>query len=190
MSLMSNKDWEDELTAMRAAEKRVQCSAGRKVVVSRSAELSPCGKYRYTLWRSWAPISGLSRCVTWVMLNPSTADAQIDDPTIGRCIEFSQREQFDHLVVVNLYAYRSTDPRAMLRLDAAEARGPHNLDRLRDAIAQTEKTIVAWGNPGGGHLPPYLDGVGPLWCLGTNKNGSPRHPLYLRGDTPLVRWPS
>ncbi len=162
--------------------------AALKPVTGRSAEISACGKYRYTLWRSWAPVSGLSRCLSWVMLNPSTADASIDDPTIGRCIEFSQREGFDHMVVVNLYAFRSTDPSALWQMGYVDAVGPVNAWHVVDAVASTDQTIVAWGNPGGGHMPQLLRDAGPLWCLGTNKNGSPKHPLYLRGDTPLVRW--
>lgn len=159
-----------------------------KPVTSRSAEISPCGKYRYTLWRSWGPITGLSKCVSWVMLNPSTADAQIDDRTIGRCIEFSQREGFDHLVVVNLFAYRSTDPEALWKLPAGDARGPDNYLHVTNAVASTDKTIVAWGADGFSERPKALFGEMPLWCLGVNKDGSPKHPLYLRGDTPLISW--
>lgn len=181
MSLLSNADWENELAAMRAAEQRP---------VTRSAEISPCGKYRYTLWRSWAPVSGLSKHVAWIMLNPSRADADIDDPTIKRCIEFSKREGFDHMTVVNLFAYRSTDPNELWKLPRGAALGPDNSRHLIDAVTMTDKTICAWGNDGFYSVPWFLKDTGPLWCLGTNKNGSPRHPLYLRGDTPLVRWPA
>lgn len=155
--------------------------------MKRSAEISPCGRYRYTLWRSWAPITGLSKTVCWVMLNPSTADAETDDNTIRKCIHYSKREGFDHLVVVNLYAYRSTDPGALWGLGAEEARGPDNFRHVRDAVSMTDLTVCAWGNPGGPKR-PVMVGPGPLWCLGTNKDGSPRHPLYLPKSTPLVMW--
>ncbi len=159
--------------------------------ITRSAEISPCGKYRYTLWRSWAPIAHDSKTLTWVMLNPSTADAEMDDNTIKRCVHYSRREGFQHLVVVNLYAFRSTNPDVLWTMGAEDARGPENRDRVIDAITQTEATVVAWGNPGGPQAPPYIANLGVgLMCLGTNKDGSPRHPLYLPKSTPMVRWPA
>lgn len=157
--------------------------------MKRSAEISPCGKYRYTLWRSWAPVVHDSKTACWIMLNPSTADAETDDNTIRKCVHYSKREGFQHLVVVNLYAYRSTDPGALRGLGAEEARGLENYRHLVDAVTQTDIAICAWGNPGGPKAPAFLKNFGvSLWCLGTNKDGSPRHPLYLPKSTPLVRW--
>jgi hypothetical protein len=159
--------------------------------MKRAAEISPCGKYRYTLWRSWAPIAHDSKTLARVMLNPSTADDAVDDNTIRKCIHYSKREGFQHLIVVNLYAFRSTDPAALWTMGAEDARGPDNIDHVIGAITQTEATVVAWGNPGGPKAPPYIANLGVgLLCLGTNQNGSPRHPLYLPKSTPMVRWPA
>lgn len=153
------------------------------------ALISPCGKYRYTLWRSWAPIAHNSRTMCFFMLNPSTADAEIDDQTIRKCIHYAKREGFQHLMVVNLYAFRSTDPSALWTMGANDARGPDNITHVLDALMNCEQVVVAWGNPGGNKLPVWLDGLDfPVWCLGTNKDGSPKHPCYLANDTPLVRW--
>lgn len=156
-------------------------------ITSRGAEISPCGKYRYTLWRSWAPITGLSKLMVFVMLNPSTADGETDDNTIRKCIHFAQREKFDHMMVVNLYAFRSTDPNKLWGMGAEEVRGPDNFCHVRAAIASSDRVVCAWGNPGGAKR-WRLIGDGPLWCLGTNKDGSPKHPLYLAKNTPMVPW--
>lgn len=78
--------------------------------MERAAEFSGCGRYRYSLRRRWAD-GGPPAC--WIMLNPSTADAEKDAPTIRRCIGFSKAWGHNALVVVNLFALRSTDPTAL-----------------------------------------------------------------------------
>lgn len=80
----------------------------------RGAVISDDGRYRYRLWRTWAP--ELPR-MAWIMLNPSTADAEVDDPTIRRCVGFAKREGCGGIEVVNLYAYRSTDPSVLGTVD-------------------------------------------------------------------------
>ena len=148
------------------------------------AVISKCGKYRYTLERKWCE----GPTVLWVMLNPSTADAEKDDPTIRRCIAFSQREDFGSLIVENLYAYRSTDPSTIARMGAAEARGPENFMRMVDSAARAEYVICAWGTPGGKYIPQALESF-KLRCLGRTKHGAPKHPLYLAKTTPLEAFP-
>lgn len=161
-----------------------------------SAEISPCGQYRYTLTRE--PIA-LWRTQPWwqpavfCMLNPSTADAALDDPTIRRCRGFAERDgsMFNGIVVVNLYALRSKDPRALW--GHADPVGPEN-DRWIEQVVRDAGTVVcAWGT----NVQPWrvrrvveiLRGTGAsLLCLGTTKDGHPRHPLYVRGDQPLVPW--
>lgn len=159
-------------------------------VISRSATISGDEVYRYELTRSW-DFGG--RGVVWVMLNPSTADADVDDPTIRRCMRFSQREGFNRLKVVNLYALRAANPTALR--SHPDPVGPENLHYLKLALtAQWEwpLMIVAWGARGA-DLARGLSSLAavlrrPLFCLGTTRDGQPRHPLYVSGDTRIVPW--
>lgn len=157
--------------------------------VYKHAIISPDDLYRYSLWRAW----GAGKSLRFVMLNPSTADASLDDPTIRRCMGFARREGYDGLTVLNLYAYRSTDPKALLT--CADAVGPDN-DRhltahLMEAAAVRQPVVAAWG--ANAH-PDRVGRVLSLWpdvdwrCLGTTKQGAPRHPLYVRGDQPLISF--
>src|SRR5262245_13227298 len=107
-----------------------------------SAELSPCGRYRYALTRTWGDPK---KVVCWVMLNPSTADADQDDPTIRRCLGFSRAWGAGGLVVVNLFALRATDP-DQLRI-AADPVGPDNDSHLSTA-AFGRLVVAAWGARG------------------------------------------
>jgi len=165
--------------------------------VDKAARLSPDGRYRYWLRRRWAGRDGVGvryRLVTFVMLNPSTADAELDDPTIRRCQSFARSWGYDGIMVVNLYALRSTDPKG-LWLDGDPV-GPRNDSHLRIAafFAQYDDTpiVAAWGaNARPERVAevlaiPHMDR---LTCLGVTKDGSPRHPLYVRGDTPTTAWP-
>lgn len=157
-----------------------------------AAEISPCGVYRYSLSRPGdPPMPRGTPPAVFLMLNPSTADAELDDPTIRRCRGFAQRWGKAGIVVVNLYALRATDPRALQ--SHPDPVGPANGLRL-SSIAMCYKDVVcAWGK----HADParardvanmMLDNGVRLWCLGTNKDGSPKHPLYLSGATELVPW--
>jgi hypothetical protein len=159
--------------------------------IIKTAVISPCGKYRYRLTRAW----GNGWFLPFVMLNPSTADANFDDPTIRRCIGFARREGANAIVVVNLFAFRATDPKAML----AEPHrvGPEN-ERAIYEVAQDAKRakmpiICAWGAQAGNHAMftvDYLRAQGAaLMCLGKTKDGHPRHPLYVKGDHPLEIFP-
>jgi hypothetical protein len=150
----------------------------------KNAVISPDQKYRYWLFREWS-MSGPT--LGWVMLNPSTADASIDDPTIRRCIDFSQMWGYASLIVANKYAYRSTDPDVLKTMSADEAQGPENayyLSRLGD---NCHRVVCAWGNPGGKSIPMVVC-EGGLWHMGLTKSAAPRHPLYLPKTTELQRW--
>lgn len=156
--------------------------------VERSAVFSDDGVYRYRLERRWSP--GFT--VAWVLLNPSTADADTDDPTLRRIVGFSRRMGFGRAVVVNLYAYRATDPRELWR--AADPVGPDNDRHLRDAMAMHE-AVLAWGaNARPERIARFMEihrrapGAGHLHALATTAAGQPRHPLYLRGDLVMQRW--
>lgn len=151
------------------------------------ARISPCGQYRYELSRIW----GEGPVLSFVMLNPSTADASVDDATIRRCLSFAKRDGFDGLRVVNLFAFRATDPSVMAR--AVDPVGPENDAYLLDLFMTDGPAVVAaWGAGGGLHGRDVavrrlagMMGVD-LLCLGATQNGSPRHPLYVRADQPLV----
>lgn len=153
------------------------------------ATISKCGKYRYALTRYWG--GGPMAC--FIMLNPSTADASVDDPTIRRCIGFAKREGCGSLVVVNLYALRSTDPTALA--NHPHPTGPEWRGHLDAAIAHTDGPIIAaWGaHPGTSRqattvLDVLTDAGRAAFCLGKTKDGSPRHPLYVKGDAPLQNF--
>jgi hypothetical protein len=109
--------------------------------ITREARISECGRYRYTLMRRWGAKPG---GLTWIMLNPSTADAEQDDPTIRRCMTFTQKFGYDSMVVVNLFALRATDPRELL--DAEDPLGPENGIWVRKACHQGALVVAAWGS--------------------------------------------
>lgn len=144
-----------------------------------SATLSPCGLYRYHLTREWGDPS--SRCL-FVMLNPSTADASKNDPTVTRCINFAQAWGFGALDVCNLFAWRSTDPKALYL--ASDPTGPDNDATIRNVASDAECIVAAWGaHPAvgvrGGFVLDMLRGLAPeVLCLGQTKSGAPMHPLY------------
>lgn len=158
------------------------------------ALVSDCGLYRYKLWRSWD--ESLPACA-FVMLNPSTADAHQDDPTIRRCIGFAKAWGFGHLVVANLFAYRATNPKELKGV--ADPRGPGNNAQLFEVGRCCARVVVAWG--AGCRLPRRAprDAIAlaslrlartsePIQCLGKTKTGFPRHPLYVRADTEPVPY--
>lgn len=148
------------------------------------------GPYRYTLSRSWESGRGT---VNVVMLNPSVATHEVDDPTIRRCTELARAWGYRRLVVTNLFAYRATEP-AALRL-APDPIGPENDWHLRNSAWQdAEAVVVAWGAHGSylgraRSVVAMLTGgpraVGAPRCLGVTKGGQPRHPLYVASGTPL-----
>jgi hypothetical protein len=159
-----------------------------------SAILSDCGRYRYRLTRGDEPR------LPFVMLNPSTADAKFDDATIRRCLDFARRERRPGIEVVNLFAYRATDPRELERVD--DPCGPDNdahLIQLAQACATRpvgeRDLVVAWGAVAGDRVrharvvANLLAALGArLVCLGTTQAGWPRHPLYVAAHAPLVPW--
>lgn len=143
-----------------------------------SAVLSPCRTYRYELWRRW---SNAPACV-FVGLNPSTADETNDDPTIRKCVGYAKRWGYGSLCMVNLFAFRATQPKDMLA--AADPVGPENDATLQRLARSAAIIIAAWGNDGGhlGRDKVVIEMLPALHCLKRNKDGSPAHPLYLRGD--------
>jgi hypothetical protein len=156
--------------------------------VNAGARFSPDRLYRYHLWRVWEPSR---RSFVLIGLNPSTADETQDDPTIRRCINFAKREGCGRLDMLNLFAWRSTDPAALRRV--SDPVGPENDEVIGDVIGMAGgdvRVVAAWGGHGsarGDRLVREINGWAcGVWCFGTTKDGSPRHPLYLRNDAALV----
>lgn len=153
--------------------------------VERSAEISPCGQYRWWLRRVLS--SDNNRVCCFVMLNPSTADAEFDDPTIRRCMGFAEAWGYSILSVRNLFPYRATDKRELLTADNPTG-GDRGLAELRAASA-ADLIVAAWGDfvPFERDLTAQIIFRGhKVYCLGTGKKKKPRHPLYQRADAPLV----
>lgn len=147
-----------------------------------AAIFSPCKKYRYTLRRE--SLFGEGR-VMFLMLNPSTADAVRNDPTVRRCMGYAREWGFRELVVGNLFALRSTDPSKLY--EVTEPIGELNDEHLLREALLAELVVAAWGVHGkhldrGARVAAMLGAAGvTLQCLGHNANGSPRHPLYVPG---------
>jgi hypothetical protein len=154
----------------------------------RGAELSACGKYRLSLTRQLSPVGELT-CL-FIMLNPSTADADVDDPTIRKCMKFARSWGFHWLHVVNLFSYRATSPADMKVCWLPVGLG--NDDALRSRAAGADLIVCAWGKHGRHRnrcdavrqsLADYR-----LHYLQLNKDGSPKHPLYVKDSTQPTLW--
>ncbi|MEA5583230.1 DUF1643 domain-containing protein [Nodularia harveyana UHCC-0300] len=144
------------------------------------------GNYRYVLGRKWD--KNLQQ-VTFVMLNPSIADQEKDDPTLRKCINFAKSWGYGSLEVVNLFAYIATNPRELRQVD--EPVGKENNHYLELAINNTSKIILAWGTKGNlkkrdQEVINLISVQKPLYCLGITKYGYPRHPLYLKKNTQAI----
>ena len=153
------------------------------------ATFSKDGLYRYRLWRDW---DLLSYYVLFIMLNPSTADETVNDPTIERCERRVRALGYGGFSACNLFAYKSTDPKALKTVD--DPIGPDNDLFLRRELRKADLVICAWGKMGkmqgrqdsvlkiieeSGHKPRVLF---------LNKDGTPKHPLYVSYDEPVKDW--
>lgn len=157
------------------------------------AVLSPCGTYRYSLTRDIQP-EGCRASV--VMVNPSTADAIDDDPTIRKVVGFGKVNGWAHVTVVNKFAFRATDVNELR--DADNPIGPFNDEWIMAALLQTDVTLVAWGRLTKLPIPLWrrwrrikalADSINrPLLCLGVCGDGHPKHPLMPSYTTPVVPW--
>lgn len=153
--------------------------------VQRGAVISECGNYRYAITRLWdVQIPGL----LFIGLNPSTADADSDDPTLRRCMRFAESWGYGGVIMANLFAFRATNPGVLRQVpDPVGPDNDHWLGRLR---AETELAVAAWGHSGTLHDRAHsvAGRLGKLYCLGRTKTGAPRHPLYVRGTAQLLEW--
>lgn len=148
--------------------------------VESDALLSPCGTYRYVLRRTW---DHSGEVVNFLMLNPSTADATVDDPTIRRCIRYARDWGYGGLVVTNLYALRATDPRDLWKHPAPI--GPENDHHVIREAHDARLIVCAWGEHGAknGRAENVLwqldlEAITAMRCLKQNRSGQPVHPLY------------
>ena len=146
--------------------------------------------YRYLLWREW---DSSKETISFIMLNPSRADAEINDPTITRCINFAKSWGYGRLEVVNLFAYRTPHP--SLLKQATEPIGRDNDRYILQSVERSDRVILAWGNHGTWskrdlYTIKLLQNQNYLYSLGITKRGCPRHPLYLRSNTKPQIYPS
>ncbi len=155
------------------------------------ATISACGKYRYSLERDIRSV-GIPMHVT--MVNPSYADAERNDQTVYSLIRKAEHLGCSFIEIGNLYAYITSDPKELLTVD--DPVGPENDWHLASAFSRHHKSIrvVAWGrwnkHPTMRDRAQWIRSVSPsVQCFGMNKDGSPKHPLFLPTKQPLELWP-
>jgi hypothetical protein len=154
--------------------------------MQKTADFSPCRRYRYALTRKWAE----GPQVLFIMLNPSTADAMNDDPTIARCLSFAKSWGFCSLAVGNLFAWRTPSPAELLKAQCPV--GDDNDGWLGALQASADMTLAAWGNNGafnnrGTEVARRLTNP---HMLGLTKRGHPSHPLYIGAKALPQQWKS
>lgn len=152
-------------------------------------------KYRYLLTRIWNP-ENRDYLLPWIMCNPSYGDATMDDPTILQCMRFARRDGYSGIVIGNVHAHISHDPRTLS--SEKDPFGPDNREHLTAIIQNAKRlsipVICAWGiigTPGAkrSRLIDMLKSEGvPLKCLGYTQEIYPRHPLYVKKTTPFVDY--
>lgn len=156
----------------------------KTAAIESKAWFSDCRKYRYTLTREFKNPKGT---LNFVMLNPSTATEEFNDPTVARCENMTLRLGYKYMVVTNIFSYRATDPNQMKAM-GRHAIGVENDKAILQTAKESQQVVCAWGNHG-----LFLDrgnavlhmlrqgGIVP-YALKLNGNGQPAHPLYLRKD--------
>ena len=160
--------------------------------ITRSAIISECGTYRYSLTREWEQGDG---AVLFIMLNPSTADGSQDDPTIRRCMGFAQAWGAKRLEVRNLFAYRATKPKDMIAAQkmSVDIVGPENAAGVLCSAASATKIVCAWGAqkearyPGKRMINSLLDAGLVPWALRITSAGAPEHPLFVPASVEPAR---
>ena len=151
---------------------------------------SRCGQYRYRLTRAW----GAGPVLVWIMLNPSTATEERNDPTIARCEGRARRGGFGGVEILNLFAFRATRP-ADLR-QVGDPVGPGNGAVVLEGAARAGMILCGWGvhgalqGEGARMRSALLDRGLVLHTLGLTKAGHPRHPLYVGNAVVPQFWPA
>lgn len=179
----------------------------------RGAWIDPTRTYRYGLYRRWGDAlehwhatGERHKPLLWIMLNPSTADEQVDDPTIRRVQTFTESEGYSWFMVCNLFAYRTKSPAELARLYAGgrddhgrtgvDVIGPLNDVAIQDGLKVAGGVVAAWGADAHTRFGRrvrllrrgLLAGVR-LQCVGVTASGAPRHPLFVRASSRLRPWP-
>lgn len=155
------------------------------------AVYSDCERYRYSLTRIW---DASAPRVLFMMLNPSTATEFQNDPTVERCERRARALGFGSFTVVNIFAFRATDPREMRAMK--DPTGPHNDAAIMEAVSEADQVICAWGAHGqhlnrAKHIEHLLRSHNiPLFVLDVTANGQPKHPLYISYTCKPRPWPS
>jgi hypothetical protein len=155
--------------------------------IKMSAQFDRTRRYRFSLHRLWQPEMPLA---TFVMLNPSTADDLKNDPTITRCINLARFWGFGGINVVNLFAYRTCDPTHLRKI--TKPVGKENDKHIESNAFNSSRVILAWGNHGSWRerdqeVLELLNDFD-LGCIGSNKSGQPKHPLYSPSDAVLQKF--
>jgi len=153
-----------------------------------TATFSSCRRYRYTLTRTW---DHDIKPVNFLMLNPSTADEEVNDPTVERCERRARSWGYGGLIVTNIFAWRDTDPELMKAQD--DPIGPDNDVAILESARRAGLVVCAWGNHGehmgrGAAVREMLRGL-PLHYLKISKStGQPWHPLYIGYSVKPTTW--
>jgi len=142
----------------------------------RGAIFSQNRHYRYVLWRVWNPTKPW---LSYTGLNPSKANAMLDDPTVTVMMARGAREGFGAVWFTNLYGYVSSDPKILL-LDLPDFVG-ENDDYLEAVVGLTQRHLIGWGafSAAARRSEAVLKIIPEPYCLGVNKGGQPKHPLYV-----------
>jgi hypothetical protein len=156
------------------------------IVDSRCVWDGPNNEYRYTLIRVWDKTKPK---IAFIGLNPSVANEHQDDNTVRKCINIARRDGYGSMVMLNAYAYRSTDPKALQT--QPDVVGRFNDRYIAEECKNADKIVIAWGNHATDDrhmtLLKVLDGQ-QLYCFAKNNNGKPKHPLYVALTAPLVQY--
>ena len=153
--------------------------------INKTANFSSCRKYRYSLSRIW---DKQKKFVLFIGLNPSTADEEMDDPTIRRCSGYAQNWGYGGFMMVNLFAYRTTFPSNLKKVKCPI--GNENDKYIVKLSKKADITVAAWGDNGNlyNRDKQVLSLVPNLLCLKINKSGQPAHPLYLKKNLKLTKF--
>jgi hypothetical protein len=157
--------------------------AKNEIFMQKASQLSPCRSYRYTLDRIWDTTKS---SVLFILFNPSTADETHDDPTLRRCIHFAQSWGYGALRIVNLYSLRTSNPKTLHAHPLPK--GPDHDLYFQQSLLSHQDILCAWGLKGGSISCHFKPGSHRIFHLGINKDGSPKHPLYLPARSQKIPW--